>query len=85
MQISLGDARSYYITTARNDLGVIFATSEAGGCIPSPRPLPLTRYRCNDGAGVVAGDAVPENGEDRKAQVRQTRESVKSCYVIIQG
>src|SRR5882757_928341 len=23
-QISLGDARSYYITTARNDLGVIF-------------------------------------------------------------
>lgn len=30
LQISLGDARSYYITTARNDLGVIFATSEAG-------------------------------------------------------
>ncbi len=29
-QISLGDARSYYITTARNDFGVIFATSEAG-------------------------------------------------------
>ena len=29
-QISLGDARSYYITTARNDLGVLFATSEAG-------------------------------------------------------
>jgi exosome complex component CSL4 len=30
VQISLGDARSYYVTTARNDLGVIFATSEAG-------------------------------------------------------
>lgn len=29
-QISLGDARSYFVTTARNDLGVIFATSEAG-------------------------------------------------------
>ncbi|KAL0072086.1 NADH:ubiquinone oxidoreductase [Marasmius tenuissimus] len=28
--ISLGDARSYFVTTARNDLGVIFATSEAG-------------------------------------------------------
>ncbi len=28
--MSLGDARSYYVTTARNDLGVIFATSEAG-------------------------------------------------------
>ena len=30
LQISLGDARSYFVTTARNDLGVIFATSEAG-------------------------------------------------------
>ena len=30
VQISLGDARSYYVTTARNDLGVIFAVSEAG-------------------------------------------------------
>jgi hypothetical protein len=29
-KISLGDAQSYFITTARNDLGVIFATSEAG-------------------------------------------------------
>jgi exosome complex RNA-binding protein Csl4 len=29
-KISLGDARSYFVTTARNDLGVIFATSEAG-------------------------------------------------------
>ena len=29
-KISLGDARSYFITTARNDLGVVFATSEAG-------------------------------------------------------
>ena len=29
-KLSLGDARSYFVTTARNDLGVIFATSEAG-------------------------------------------------------
>jgi exosome complex component CSL4 len=29
-KISLGDVRSYFVTTARNDLGVIFATSEAG-------------------------------------------------------
>lgn len=29
-KISLGDARSYFVTTARNDLGVVFATSEAG-------------------------------------------------------
>lgn len=29
-KISLGDVRSYFVTTARNDLGVIYATSEAG-------------------------------------------------------
>lgn len=29
-KISLGDARSYFVSTARNDLGVIAATSEAG-------------------------------------------------------
>lgn len=28
--ISLGDARSYYLSTAKNELGVIFATSVAG-------------------------------------------------------
>ena len=29
--ISLGDARSYYLTTAENELGVIYAVSESGG------------------------------------------------------
>ncbi|KAI9260810.1 hypothetical protein BY458DRAFT_259204 [Sporodiniella umbellata] len=28
--VSLGDARSYYLSTAKNELGVIFATSVAG-------------------------------------------------------
>ena len=28
--ISLGDSRSYYISTAKNELGVVFATSAAG-------------------------------------------------------
>ncbi|KAG8873158.1 exosome 3'-_5 exonuclease subunit ski4 (Csl4) [Serendipita sp. 405] len=28
--ISLGDSRSYYISTARNDLGVLYATSASG-------------------------------------------------------
>ena len=28
--ISLGDARSYYLSTAKNEFGVIFARSEAG-------------------------------------------------------
>lgn len=29
-QISLGDQANYYLSTARNELGVILATSEAG-------------------------------------------------------
>lgn len=41
--ISLGDARSYYITTARNDLGVIFATSEAGATM---QPISWLEMRC---------------------------------------
>ncbi|KAF9154443.1 Exosome complex component CSL4 [Linnemannia schmuckeri] len=31
--ISLGDARSYYLSTASNELGVIFGTSVAGGSL----------------------------------------------------
>ncbi|TFK57153.1 hypothetical protein OE88DRAFT_1709530 [Heliocybe sulcata] len=42
--ISLGDARSYYITTARNDLGVIFATSEAGATM---EPVSWQEMRCS--------------------------------------
>lgn len=30
MQLSLGDARSYYLSTAANELGVVYATSEDG-------------------------------------------------------
>lgn len=41
--ISLGDARSYYITTARNDLGVTFATSEAGATM---EPVSWQEMRC---------------------------------------
>ncbi len=29
--LSLGDARSYYLTTAKNELGVVYAKSVAGG------------------------------------------------------
>jgi hypothetical protein len=40
-QISLGDARSYYISTARNDLGVVYATSEAGTAVYiNTEPIP---------------------------------------------
>ncbi|KAM6498219.1 hypothetical protein JOM56_006167 [Amanita muscaria] len=41
--ISLGDARSYIVTTARNDLGVIFATSEAGATM---EPVSWQEMRC---------------------------------------
>jgi exosome complex component CSL4 len=30
LQISLGDQANYYLSTARNELGVILATSESG-------------------------------------------------------
>jgi exosome complex component CSL4 len=43
MQISLGDARSYFVTTARNDLGVIFATSEGGATM---EPVSWQEMRC---------------------------------------
>ncbi|KAH8835180.1 hypothetical protein DL96DRAFT_1573192 [Flagelloscypha sp. PMI_526] len=41
--ISLGDARNYFVTTARNDLGVIFATSEAGATM---EPVSWIEMRC---------------------------------------
>ncbi|KAJ6604769.1 hypothetical protein DFH09DRAFT_1123765 [Mycena vulgaris] len=41
--ISLGDARSYFITTARNDLGVVFAVSEAGKTMV---PISWKEMRC---------------------------------------
>lgn len=55
-QLSLGDARSYYVTTARNDLGVIFATSEAGQSYPPPvivflALIALQEQRCNPSRG----------------------------------
>ncbi|KAF8807518.1 hypothetical protein BYT27DRAFT_7165268 [Phlegmacium glaucopus] len=41
--LSLGDARSYFVTTARNDLGVIFATSEADATL---EPVSWQEMRC---------------------------------------
>lgn len=31
--LSLGDARSYYLSTAKNELGVVYAKSPAGACL----------------------------------------------------
>ena len=79
-QISLGDARSYYVTTARNDLGVIFATSEAGECpCRGSRwadPVLRRARRRDDGARVLARDALPKDWPAREAQVCETRGSV---------
>jgi len=41
--ISLGDARSYYVMTAKNELGVIFATSESGATM---EPISWQEMRC---------------------------------------
>ena len=30
--VSLGDARSYFLSTAEKELGVVYAKSVAGGC-----------------------------------------------------
>ncbi len=32
-QLSLGDVRSYFLTTAKNELGVVMAQSEEGVCV----------------------------------------------------
>jgi len=41
-KISLGDQANYYLSTARNDLGVIMATSEAGNTM---YPISWKEYR----------------------------------------
>ena len=64
--ISLGDARSYYLATTKNDLGVIFARSEAGQCClllfnAQQQRIIYPKNRCCDGSNLMAGDAVPKN------------------------
>lgn len=76
MQISLGDARSYYVTTARNDLGVIFATSEDGNTLDTTRIKCSIFYRRDYGTCVVARDALSKDGKDRKTQVCKTGRSM---------
>jgi exosome complex component CSL4 len=43
--ISLGDSRSYYLSTAKNELGVVYAKSLAGGpALPPPRNNEHSRH-----------------------------------------
>ena len=44
LQISLGDARSYFLSTAENELGVVSARSLAGGTLI---PISWTEMQCN--------------------------------------
>ncbi|CAD6567753.1 MAG: exosome 3'-_5 exonuclease subunit ski4 (Csl4) [Tremellales sp. Tagirdzhanova-0007] len=41
--LSLGDARSYYLSTSANELGVVYATSEAGNAL-----LPMSYQEMED-------------------------------------
>lgn len=64
LKISLGDARSYFVTTARNDLGVIFATSEAGNGsfrFSLTKIYPFHFLRRNNGAGFLASKFTDDN------------------------
>lgn len=41
-QLSLGDARAYYLSTAKNELGVVSASSDAGtSTVPALHSLAL--------------------------------------------
>ncbi|PNH08566.1 Exosome complex component CSL4 [Tetrabaena socialis] len=44
--VSLGDARSYYLSTAKNELGVVYARSAAAGV--AMVPTGWTEMQCPD-------------------------------------
>ncbi|KAH9486810.1 Nuclear distribution protein nudE-like protein 1 [Psilocybe cubensis] len=74
--ISLGDARSYFVTTARNDLGVIFATSEAGKWGRSRFAFGRLIHdfdflRSYARACFMAGDALSQDRAHRKEKMRK--------------
>jgi len=43
-KLSLGDARAYYLSTAKNELGVVSAQSIAGGTLV---PISWTEMQCD--------------------------------------
>ena len=60
-KLSLGDARAYYLSTAKNELGVVSAESTAGNCIrlslvsPAVVFLPHKSELIHLGSGHVIG------------------------------
>ncbi|KAK8591384.1 hypothetical protein V6N13_031430 [Hibiscus sabdariffa] len=60
--LSLGDAQAYYLSTTKNELGVVSAESSAGKqlnfCF-------VVYCRCNNGSDKLDGDAVPIDGPSR--------------------
>lgn len=84
-QISLGDARSYFVTTARNDLGVIFATSEAGRKAMLPGYGPT--YICGQGQpwSLCLGRkcAAQRRASWRNASVQNQRTCKRICSTLL--
>jgi hypothetical protein len=77
-QLSLGDARSYYLSTASNELGVVYATSESGGWSskfqlgPPVTTLAFTdNHRKPAAAGFLSGNGGPNKWADRKTESRK--------------
>jgi exosome complex component CSL4 len=48
--ISLGDSKSWYLSTAENELGVVFATSPAGEAL-----IDLHMFNCSEESSIVFG------------------------------
>lgn len=63
--ISLGDSRSYYLSTAANFLGVVLARSSAGS---SSSSLFRMTHRFQHGANIMGGDEMSTNTDDREAK-----------------
>ena len=82
-QISLGDARSYFITTARNDLGVVFATSDAGQSTPHPRRS-MANYSqvlpCSPSHGKKCAAQRREKSKSASAQSRKACHDQQEVY-----
>ena len=84
--LSLGDARSYYLSTAKNDLGVVYAKSVAGkswraqGAPPGPGCRSLTSQLHQFG---LAGPLLPDVRSELPAPCHKGKK--KLGYYIYSG
>ena len=75
MQLSLGDSRSFYLGTAHNQLGVVYAISAAGSVIE------LT-FRETDAPGQLDRDDLRGNEAKGKKKSRETNELDLFVYFV---